>query len=155
MASVDIIQLGWEDYPQPKIISRQGVFYVKINIPRKIRHLFGTGKGTSTDKKISAGTTDLAIANQKKWSITHKIYKEFDEKQSELKNVKLRNADQFAIVTISKLALAYNYNRGQIPELSTSTEYAQLLKLKAALDGYYDMLGDTFNDDFLAEVYHY
>ena len=65
MASVDIIQLGWEDYPQPKIISRQGVFYVKINIPRKIRHLFGTGKGTSTDKKISAGTTDLAIANQK------------------------------------------------------------------------------------------
>ena len=33
MASVDIIKLGWEDYPQPKIISRQGVFYVKINIP--------------------------------------------------------------------------------------------------------------------------
>lgn len=148
MASVDIIKLGWEDYPQPKIISRQGVFYVKINIPRPIRHLFGTGKGTSTDKKISTGTTDLAIANQKKWSIAHKIYKEFDEKQSELKNVKLRNADQFATDTISKLALAYNYNRGQIPELSTSTEYAKLLKLKAALDGYYDMFGDTFNDDF-------
>ena len=65
MASVDIIQLGWEDYPQPKIISQQSVFFVKINIPRKIRHLFGTGKGTSTDKKISTSTTDLAIANQK------------------------------------------------------------------------------------------
>ena len=51
MASVDIIQLGWEDYPQPKIISQQSVFFVKINIPRKIRHLFGTEKGTSTDKK--------------------------------------------------------------------------------------------------------
>jgi len=61
----DSQKLGWADYSAPRVVLVKGKYSIEVSIPRAIRHLFGRGKGGSTNLRRATGTTDLAIAEKK------------------------------------------------------------------------------------------
>ena len=134
--------LGWEDYPEPKIRAVRGALVVEVSIPRPIRHLFGSGNGKTNNRRLTTGTTDPAIAQRKMWTLAHEIYKQFDQAQIDVQQRQNDQTDAFALDTISTLAVSLNYNRGNLPELSTKTPFADLKKLKDALDYYRGIFHD-------------
>ena len=134
--------LGWEDYPEPRVVTVRGTLVVEVSIPRAIRHLFGNGSGKTNNRRLSTGTTDPTVARRKMWPLAHKIYKQFDQMQADAANTHDQQADNFALDTISALATSFNYNRGVPPELSNKTPYAELKRLKDTLDSYTGMMID-------------
>ncbi|MEJ6478203.1 MAG: hypothetical protein QNL92_05945, partial [Octadecabacter sp.] len=134
--------LGWEDYPEPKIRAVRGTLVVEVSIPRPIRHLFGSGNGKTNNRRLTTGTTDPAIAQRKMWTLAHEIYKQFDQAQIDVQQSQNNQTDAFALDTISTLAASLNYNRGNLPELNTKTPFADLKKLKDALDCYRGIFHD-------------
>ena len=74
-------QLTWKDYPNPTIVWVRNKWSVRVSIPTQIRHCFGNGSGTTSNRTKSTGTPDRAIAERMKHDLGHKIYKEFDEAQ--------------------------------------------------------------------------
>ena len=68
--------LTWDDYSEPYSKVIRGKYCVVVSIPRKIWHLFGNAP---TRQKV-AGRTE-ADFNRRRHSLTHQIYKEFDERQ--------------------------------------------------------------------------
>ena len=135
-------RLTWEDYPEPRLIFLRGKFVVEVSIQRSIRKLFGSGKGTTTNRRLSTGTSDIGLAKRKKLSLANEIYREFDKKQHEALQIENNRMDTFALDVISDLEQAFNYNRGEIPSLDPSTDYDELVKMKNTLDGYYQMMID-------------
>ena len=74
---------GWQShwlstYHKPRLVLYRGKWGVAVTKPK------GLQKPTDPDKKLSARTTDKAIAEQRKWEIAAKIYAGFD---AELANV--------------------------------------------------------------------
>lgn len=65
-------------YHKPRLVLYRGKWGVAVTKPK------GLQKPTDPDKKLSARTTDKAIAEQRKWEIAAKIYAGFD---AELANV--------------------------------------------------------------------
>ena len=134
--------LGWEDYPEPRVVTVMGTLVVEVSIPRAIRHLFGNGNGKTNNRRLSTGTTDPTVARRKMWPLAHTIYKQFDQMQADAANTHDHQTDNFALDTISALATSFNYNRGVPPELSNKTPYAELKRLKDTLDSYTGMMID-------------
>ena len=132
-------RLTWEDYPEPRLIFLRGKFVVDVSIPRSMRKLFGSGKGTTTKRRLSTGTSDFDLAKRKKLSLANEIYEEFDKKQNETLQIENNRMDTFALDVISDLAQAFNYNRGDIPNLDPSRDYDEFVKMKNKLDGYYQI----------------
>ena len=116
----------------------QGKWVVDVSYPASIRHMFGNGKGRS--KKLTTGTTDKAQADKREMEIAHKIYRLFDAKQLEYAKRNEVQADNVATDIIYRTAKAFNYNGGNIPDLSPDTDYDVLLAMKTALDGYNEMI---------------
>jgi hypothetical protein len=71
--------------------------------------LFGNGSGATNNKRKATGTIDKAIAERRVTELTHKIYKEFDEKQLDYVNRKDNQTDRFAENVINSLAKALKY----------------------------------------------
>lgn len=134
--------LGWEDYPQPRVVTIRNKLSIEVSIPRSIRHLFGNGNGKTNNVRLTTGTSDPAIANTKKWTLTHEIYQRFDDKQAEAERENLQKTDNFALDVILAIAKSFQYNRGDIPELNADTDHADLIKLRATVDGYVQMMTD-------------
>ena len=132
--------LQWKDYPKPRLRMNQGKWVVEVSYPASIRHMFGNGKGRS--KKLTTGTTDKAQAEQREMEIAHKIYRLFDEAQSEYINRKDKQTDSFAENVINSLAKALKYNKGMVPLLEPSTDYAELVKMKARFDNVFEQVDD-------------
>jgi len=132
--------LQWKDYPKPRLRMNQGKWVVEVSYPASIRHMFGNGKGRS--KKLTTGTTDKAQAEQRKMEIAHKIYRLFDEAQSEYINRKDKQTDSFAENVINSLAKALKYNKGMVPLLEPSTDYVELVKMKARFDNLFWQVDD-------------
>jgi len=130
--------LQWKDYPKPRLRMNQGKWVVDVSYPASIRHMFGNGKGRS--KKLTTGTTDKAQADKREMEIAHKIYRLFDAKQLEYAKRNEVQADNVATDIIYRTAKAFNYNGGNIPDLSPDTDYDVLLAMKTALDGYNEMI---------------
>ena len=122
----DSQKLGWADYSAPRVVLVKGKYSIEVSIPRAIRHLFGSGKGGSTNLRRATGTTDLAIAEKKKMLLGQEIYKVMDQKQIEVQQVGINKMTDFAIHTLMELAKAFNYNRGNIPVLDPETDYLSL-----------------------------
>ena len=104
--------LGWEDYPEPRVVTVRGTLVIEVSIPRAIRHLFGNGSGKTNNRRLSTGTTDPTVARRKMWPLAHTIYKQFDQMQADAANTHDHQTDSFALDTISALAISFNYNRG-------------------------------------------
>ena len=132
--------LQWKDYPKPRLRMNQGKWVVEVSYPASIRHMFGNGKGRS--KKLTTGTTDKAQAEQREMEIANKIYRLFDEAQSEYINRKDKQTDSFAENVIKSLAKALKYNKGMVPLLEPSTDYAELVKMKARFDNLFWQVDD-------------
>ena len=128
--------IGWKDYPKPNLRFIRNVWVVEVSIPTSIRHLFGNGSGATNNKRKSTGTTDEAIAEKRVTELAHMIYKEFDDKQLEYYKRNEDQADSVSTDIIYKTAKAFNYSGGNIPDLSTDTDYNVLLAMKTALVGY-------------------
>ena len=141
----DSQKLGWADYSAPRVVLVKGKYSIEVSIPRAIRHLFGRGKGGSTNLRRATGTTDLAIAEKKKMLLGQEIYKVMDQKQIEVQQVGLNKMTDFAIHTLMELAKAFNYHRGNIPVLDPKTDYLSLQKMKATLDSYTQFAEDQDN----------
>jgi hypothetical protein len=132
--------LQWKDYPKPRLRMNQGKWGVEVSCPASIRHMFGNDKGRS--KKLTTGTTDKAQAEQREMEIAHKIYRLFDEAQSEYINRKDKQTDRFAENIINSLAKALKYNKGLVPLLEPSTDYDELVKMKARFDNAFQQVED-------------
>ena len=132
--------IGWKDYPKPNLRFIRNVWVVEVSIPTSIRHLFGNGSGATNNKRKSTGTTDEATAEKRVTELAHMIYKEFDDKQLEYAQRNEVQADNVATDIIYRIAKAFNYNGGNIPDLSPDTDYDVLLAMKTALDGYNEMI---------------
>ncbi|MDC1499372.1 hypothetical protein N8390_09520 [Amylibacter sp.] len=134
--------IGWKDYPKPNLRFIRNVWVVEVSIPTSIRHLFGNGSGATNNKRKSTGTTDEAIAEKRVTELAHKIYKEFDEAQLEYANRKNKQTDKYAESIINSLAKALKYNKGLVPLLEPSTDYDELVKMKARFDNAFEQVED-------------
>jgi integrase len=141
--------IGWKDYPKPNLRFIRNVWVVEVSIPTSIRHLFGNGSGATNNKRKATGTIDKAIAERRVTELTHKIYKEFDDKQLDYVNRKDKQTDRFAENVINNLAKALKYNKGLVPLLEATTDYAGLVKMKARFDNAFEQVED---DRAAAEV---
>jgi hypothetical protein len=133
-------KLNWQNYPQPRLVNRRGVFVVEVSIPVSIMNLFGSGSGTTSNRRKSTGTSDKAAASKMVLSLTNVIYREFDQKQIEHEQRHDKDTDAFAVGVITELAKELNYNNGDMPELAATTGYDRLLKMKDAFDSYTDLI---------------
>ena len=68
----------WKDhwhtnYHDPRVVPYRGKYAIAVTLPKELQ------KQTEFDKKLSAGTTDKKVAEERKWKIAAKIYTKFDE----------------------------------------------------------------------------
>ncbi|MDB4117556.1 hypothetical protein N9582_04855, partial [Amylibacter sp.] len=101
-----------------------------VNIPSSIRHLFGNGKGTTSNVRKSTGTSDKQEAESRLMGLANLIYNEFDDKQKEYADRDNLETEAFAISVIYDIAKEFNYNRGVVPTLDPNTDYQALLSMK-------------------------
>ena len=134
--------LSWDNYPNPTLVPKEGKWYVRVSIPTAIRHCFGSGSGNNNNRAKSTGTNDKSIAQRKMQDLAHKIYKEFDEAQLEYSNRNNRQTDKYAESVINSLAKALKYNKGLVPLLEPSTDYDELVKMKARFDNAFEQVED-------------
>lgn len=134
--------LSWDNYPNPTLFSKAGKYYVRVSIPTAIRHCFGTGSGNNNNRAKSTGTNDKSIAQRKMQDLAHKIYREFDEAQLEYANRNNRQTDKYAESIINSLAKALKYNKGLVPLLEPSSDYDELVKMKARFDNAFEQVED-------------
>ena len=134
--------LSWDNYPNPTLVPKEGKWYVRVSIPTAIRHCFGSGGGNNNNRAKSTGTNDKSIAQRKMQDLAHKIYKEFDEAQLEYSNRNNRQTDKYAESVINSLAKALKYNKGLVPLLEPSTDYDELVKMKARFDNAFEQVED-------------
>ncbi len=132
------------DYPKPTLRFVRGKWVVEVNIPAKIRHLFGSG--TTRARRKSTLTTDKGVAEAKLYDLTTVIYNEFDDRQNEHAERHDTEIDRFAIDTIYDIAKEFKYNRGLVPTLDPDTDYQSLLSMKGTFDGYAKLLQDEIHD---------
>ena len=69
-------------YPAATLFVRNNKYYVSVTIPIELRPAFGNG--TSTNKRLSTGTSDKDLAQLKLHELAAEIYKLFDQKKFEL-----------------------------------------------------------------------
>ena len=134
--------LSWDNYPNPTLVPKEGKWYVRVSIPTAIRHCFGSGGGNNNNRAKSTGTNDKSIAQRKMQDLAHKIYREFDEAQLEYANRNNRQTDKYAESIINSLAKALKYNKGLVPLLEPSTDYDELVKMKARFDNAFEQVED-------------
>jgi integrase len=132
-------------YPAPSLIQHRGQFSVKVNIPVRLRPLFGNGSGTTTDRRISTGTSDKFLAEALKYELANKIYDEFDKRQRAFEQRHFIIADTFALDAITGLALSFKHR--DIPALNETTEYKKLVSFKSSCDVYAKMILNDASDD--------
>ena len=135
-------RLTWSDYPIPRVVLVKGKYSVEVSIPRKIRHLFGSGKGGTTNIRKATGTSDRAVADKMLMELGNELYAKLDQKQLDVQQGAIAGVDDYAATAIKETAKAFSYNRGRIPELKPSTDYTVLQKLKTTLDSYVQMKRD-------------
>ncbi len=133
-------KFNWQNYPRPRLVSRRGVYVVEVSIPVSIRHLFGNGSGTTSNRRKSTGTSDKVAASKMVIELTNVIYREFDQKQIEHKQKHDITTDAFAVGVITELAKEFNYKNGDMPELVATTDYDSLFKMKDAFESYTDLM---------------
>jgi integrase len=107
---------------------------VVISVPAHLRHLYGSLRSI----RRSTRTSDPKVAQARHHDIAQQIYDEFDAKQNEHLTRHHVVADNFATDTIFGLATAFSYKN--VPELKSSTNYDQLVALKASCDVYAEMV---------------
>ena len=61
------------------LVLKKGKWYVNVNAPKEISHLYTDGR-----KRISSGTNDRRIANERASEIVDKIMNDFDAKRLQL-----------------------------------------------------------------------
>ena len=67
-------QSHWlEIYHEPRLVWHRNKWHWAVTKPKELQ------KKTDKDKKLSSGTTDEAIAKDRKWEVAAKIYTSFDE----------------------------------------------------------------------------
>ena len=72
-------QKHWlEIYHEPRLVWHRGKWYWAVTKPKELQ------TKTDKDKKLSSGTTDAAIAKERKWEVAAKIYGSFDEQMSSI-----------------------------------------------------------------------
>jgi len=125
-------------YPAPSLILNRGQWSVKVNIPSNLRHLFGNGSGTTSDRRLATGETDEFRAEARKMELAHLIYDEFDKRRREYSERHDAQTDLFAIDAI--YSLAHSFNHKPIPDLKPSTNYHDLVAFKTACDVYANMI---------------
>ena len=136
-------KLTRNDYPIPRVVLVKGKYSVEVSIPRQIRHLFGSGKGGTTNIRKATGTNDRALADKMLMTLGEELYAKLDQKQLEAEQDAISGVDDFARKAITDVAQAFRYNRGDIPPLEPSTDYAVLEKMKARLDMHRDMSDES------------
>ena len=119
-------------YPASSVKLIKGKWYVVVSIPAHMRHLFSNQRNL----RSSTGTNDLSIARRKQHDLAQQIYDKFDAAQQQAEQASISKTDEYAIRAINDVAKAFKYNRGEIPVLDPSTEYAALNKMKLTLDSY-------------------
>ena len=127
-------QLTWKDYPNPTIVWGRNKWSARVSIPTQIRHCFGNGSGTTSNRTKSTGTPDRAIAERMKHDLGNKIYKEFDEAQKAYANRGDATANFHAIKIIYEAATELDYKNGSFPDLIPDTDYDVLVAMKNDLD---------------------
>lgn len=70
---VDGWQSHWhKNYHEPRLVWHRKKWHWAVTKPKQLQ------TKTDKDKKLSSGTTDEVVANQRKWSVVAKIYASFD-----------------------------------------------------------------------------
>ena len=119
-----------KSYPKPTLKLIRNKWVVVVNIPSSIRHLFGNGKGTTSNVRKSTGTSDKQEAESRLMGLANLIYNEFDDKQKDYADRDNLETDKHAINIIWNLARSFNYNKGIVPILDPNTDYEALLNMK-------------------------
>jgi integrase len=71
-------QNHWIKYNDPRPVNCKGKIHWAVTKPKNL------WKNTDRDKKLSSGTSDAKVAEERKWVVAAKIYQWFDDKLAEL-----------------------------------------------------------------------
>ena len=121
-------------YPASSVKLIKGKWYVLVNTPAHMRHLFSNQRNL----RLSTGTNDLSIARRKQHDLAQQIYDKFDAARNEDVARYNTTTDTFALDSIYGLATEFKHKK--IPNLKPSTNYQQLLNFKNACDVYFEMV---------------
>ena len=99
-------KLTRNDYPIPRVVLVKGKYSVEVSIPRQIRHLFGSGKGGTTNIRKATGTNDRALADKMLMTLGEELYAKLDQKQLEAEQDAISGVDDFARKAITDVAQA-------------------------------------------------
>jgi len=67
-----------KDYREPRLVMHRGKWHWAVTKPKDLQ------KRTDPDKKLSTGTTDKVVAEERKHEVVAKIYKSFDEARAKI-----------------------------------------------------------------------
>ena len=129
-------------YPASSVKLIKGKWYVIVSIPAHMRQLFRNQRNL----RLSTGTNDLKLAQRMQHDLAQQIYDKFDAAQQQTEQVSISKTDEYAIRAITDVATAFKYNRGEIPVLAPSTEYAALNKMKVTLESFVQANEDDLPD---------
>ena len=121
-------------YPASSVKLIKGKWYVLVNTPAHMRHLFSNQRNL----RLSTGTNDLSIAKRKQHDLAQQIYDKFDAARNEDAARYNTTTDTFALDSIYGLATEFKHKK--IPNLKPSTNYQQLVNFKSACDVYSEMV---------------
>ena len=121
-------------YPASSVKLIKGKWYVLVNTPAHMRHLFSNQRNL----RLSTGTNDLSIARRKQHDLAQQIYDKFDAARDDAAAKHNTTTDTFALDSIYGLATEFKHK--EIPDLKPSTNYQQLLNFKNACDVYSEMV---------------
>lgn len=68
----------WHNYHDPRPVPVRGKIHWDVTKPVPLQ------KGSDKSKKLSSGTSDLRVAEERKWDLTAKIYQWFDNELEKL-----------------------------------------------------------------------
>ena len=67
-----------KDYKEPRLVKHRGKWHWAVTKPKELQ------RRTDPDKKLSTGTTDEVVAEERKQEVVAKIYKSFDEARAKI-----------------------------------------------------------------------
>lgn len=125
-----------KDYHEPRLVNHRGKLHWAVTKPKDLQ------KRTDPDKKLSTGTTDKVVAEERKHEVVAKIYKSFDEARAKI-DPQIKKNEEF-LAKVMELLASHGHTDPRLKDLNNPfLEQDDIVRAVLAL-------GITIPDDMIA-----
>ena len=125
-----------KDYHEPRLVKHRGKLHWAVTKPKDLQ------KRTDPDKKLSTGTTDEVVAEERKHEVVAKIYKSFDEARAKI-DPQIKRNEEF-LAKVMELLASHGHTDPRLKSLNNPfLEQDDIVRAVHALD-------ITIPDDMIA-----